>query len=595
MILLTPFAIALVLAAGLTPLAIWLARRMGWVVQPRQDRWHQKPTAVFGGTAIFAAFAVTFLLGGPHPQTHWWLMACGTAMFALGLVDDALDLKPQLKFLAQLIVAVVAVSRGVSLDTAVIPWPWLSIPLAVIWLVGVTNAVNILDNMDGLSSGVVLVSGSALALGSVLNHYWEVGPLAAGLAGAAAGFLIYNFNPAKIFMGDCGSLFLGFMLAGVTILSTNTAAGASHLVLTLLIPLGALVVPIFDTTLVSFERTSHGRSIAQGGRDHSSHRLVFLGLSERKAVLLLLLISALGGAGSLVLVRFATPMIAVVVVSVLAVGLIFFGVYLSDVKVYEQQPSGVRRWRSPVLNTLILHKKQLLQITADLVLLSAAYTAAWLLRFEGRLTSWEMGLLAQSLPWLLAAKLSTLWLFGLYRGEWRYVSVHEVVQILKACISGSLLFVLLLVVFYRFEWYSRAVLVIDFLLAYLFMIGSRSLIRIFREKVRGREGVPVLIMGAGDGGELLLRELRNNSRLPYRPVGLIDDDLAKQGRVIHGVKVLGDRESIEGLIQRHGVRRVFISILSAQEADFEDVFETCRRLGVRCDRIQPIIQIAPED
>jgi UDP-GlcNAc:undecaprenyl-phosphate GlcNAc-1-phosphate transferase len=587
--MLIPFITALAIAAAATPLVILAARRLGWVVEPRDDRWHRRPTAVFGGAAIYAAFVITFIIYGHHLASHWVLLLCASAIFLLGLIDDARELKPQIKLVIQLVVALVAVSQGVSLDKEIIPWPWLSIPLAVFWLVGITNAVNILDNMDGLAAGVVCVAGGALAAGSLMGHFTDLGPFAAMLAGASLGFLIYNFNPAKIFMGDCGSMFLGFTLAGITILSTNTAVGASHLALALLIPLGAVVVPLFDSTLVSFERTSHGRSIAQGGRDHSSHRLVFLGLSERRAVLLLLFISACGGAGSLLLAHFATPLAAAVIVALFLIGLLFFGVYLSEVKVYGE--SRGRKRRSLVLNQLILFKKQMLQILADLVLISAAYTAAWLLRFEATLGDWELGLLAVSLPWLLAAKMVSFWFFGLYRGDWRYLSVYDVMQILKGCTAGSILTVVLLALFYRLELFSRSVLVIDWCLAFMLVAGSRSLMRIFREKIRGRKGVPVLILGAGDGGEMLLRELRNNPSLSFVPVGFVDDDPLKQGRVIHGVTVAGTRQDLPGLISRHQVRHVFIAILSAQRQTFEDVFETCQGLGVECTRIQPLIDL----
>ncbi len=589
--LISAFGLTLLVSAVLTPLVIWLARARGWVVAPREDRWHKKPTAVYGGVAIFLAFAAAFLLLGVHDRLHWTLLACASAMFAVGLWDDALELKPQVKFLCQLVVALVAVSQGVRLDKDIIPWSWLGVPLAVFWLVGVTNAVNILDNMDGLSSGVVCVAGVVLALGSAGEAAAAPGLVAAMLAGAAAGFLIYNFNPAKIFMGDCGSLFLGFTLASTTILSANTAGQASHLAMSLLVPLGALVVPIFDTTLVSFQRTSHGRSIAQGGRDHSSHRLVFLGLSERRSVLLLLFISLAGGLGSLFLSRFATPLIAAVIVSLIAVGLVSFGVYLGEVKVYGGQERRTWLQKSPVLNRVLLFKKQILQIAADLVLVSAAYAAGWLLRFEGQITEYELGILAQSLPWLLAAKMTCFWFFGLYRGEWRYLSVHDLIQMAKASLAGSALTAGLFVLIYGAAGFSRAVLVIDFLLCYVFIAGARGLLRVFREKVRGQSGVPVLIMGAGDGGELLLRELRNNPNLPYAAVGFIDDDPAKLGHLIHGVKVLGNRHDLGALIIRLKVERVFISILSAPEQGFEDVFAACRDQGIECSRIQPMIKL----
>ncbi|KMY68443.1 hypothetical protein AAU61_01840 [Desulfocarbo indianensis] len=588
--LLLPFILALAAAALATPIIIWLARKNGWVVAPRQDRWHQKPTAIYGGVGIFAAFMTSFLLTGPHPRDHWVLAGCGGAMFLVGLIDDIWEMKPQVKFLAQLIISIAAVSLGVDLEREVIPWAWLAVPLAVFWLVAVTNAVNILDNMDGLSSGVVFVAGICLGFSSLVNHFTQVGHLAVMLAGAALGFLFFNFKPAKIFMGDCGSLFLGFTLAGTTILSANTTAGASSLALSVLIPLGALVVPIFDTTLVTFQRSSHGRSIAQGGRDHSSHRLVFLGLSERKAVLLLLGISLSGGLASLVLVRYATPLIALVVVALIAVGLVFFGLYLGEVEVYDGQNKR-RRWRMPVLAGLVMYKKQILQIAVDTALFAAAYVAAWLLRFEGGLIPWQEHLIAQSLPWLVGIKLVALWLFGTYRGQWRYISVHDYVQIAKGCLAGSLVFVLFLVIFYRFEEYSRAVMIIDFFLAYIFVAGSRSLIRVFREKIRGHQGMPVLIVGAGDGGELLLRELNNNPSYPFMPVGFIDDDPEKQGRVIHGIKVLGSRQDLDQLIAKHQAQRVFISILSAKSADFSDVYEICQNHGIECTRIQPIIKL----
>jgi UDP-GlcNAc:undecaprenyl-phosphate GlcNAc-1-phosphate transferase len=584
------FGLALLISAAATPLVIWAARARGWVVAPRRDRWHRQPTAVYGGVAIFIAFAAAFLLTAPHPRAHWALAGCAAAMFVVGLLDDALEMRPQVKFLLQLLICIAAVSLGVGLEREVIPWAWLAAPLAVFWLVGVTNALNILDNMDGLSSGVVLVAGTTLAIGSLLHQYAMVGPLAAMLAGAAGGFLLYNFNPAKIFMGDCGSLFLGFTLAAVTILSANTSAGASSLALSVLVPLGALVVPLFDTTLVTFQRTSHGRSIAQGGRDHSSHRLVFLGLSERRAVLVLLALSAAGGLGSLALARYASGLTTLVVAALVVVVLLFFGLYLGEVEVYSQDGKP-RRWRLPVAAGLVMHKKQIVQILADAALMSAAYLAAWLLRFEGQISPWMEALIAQSLPWLLACKLVAFWLFGLYRGEWRYLSVHDLVQLGKGCLVGSAAFAVVLVVAYRFADYSRAVLILDFLLAFVFLAGARSLMRVFREKLRGHEGVPVLIMGAGDGGDLLLRELRNNPSYPYQPVGFIDDDPAKRGRVIHGVKVLGSRGDLEGLIQKHGVRRVFISILSAPEEGFADVFEACRRQGAECTRIQPIIKL----
>jgi UDP-GlcNAc:undecaprenyl-phosphate/decaprenyl-phosphate GlcNAc-1-phosphate transferase len=583
--LLIIFGLSLALAAGLTPLVILASRRLGWVVEPREDRWHQRPTAIYGGVAIYLAFIVSSLILGPAKGLPLVLAGGASAMFLLGLADDIFELKPQVKFLGQLLVAMVAVSLG--LNFSIFPWPWLNVPFTVLWLVGVTNAVNILDNMDGLSSGVALVSGGMLAVIGLVRGSPEMGMVAAALAGASAGFLIYNFNPAKIFMGDCGSLMLGFVLAGCTVLG---AGGASHLTLSLLIPVGVLVVPLFDTTLVSFQRTSHGRSIAQGGRDHSSHRLVFLGLSEKKAVLLLLAISLASGLLSLAL-QYVSPLLAAVIIVLAVVVFVFFGVFLAGVKVYEGNDKPARRWLNPALGRLFYYKKQMLQILADLLLFSAAYVSAWLLRYEGQLDTDEMALLTQALPWVLAAKMVSLWLLGVYRGQWRYVSVHAMIQLGKACLLGSLLAVLALVVLFHFQLYPRSVIIIDLVLGFVLVAGCRFLLRIFTESVASNKGVPVLIMGAGDGGEMLLRELRNNPGLPYRPVGFVDDDPAKQGLVIHGIKVLGTREDICDLVGQHRVERVFIAVLSQPGDPFSEVLDICAQCGVECSRIQPIIKL----
>ena len=587
------FLPSLVLVALITPAIIKLARKKGWVVAPREDRWHKSPTAIYGGVGIYLGFSLAFIFSGPHDFSKWALWLGGTAMFGIGLWDDIYELKPQVKFLYQLLVVAAAVNLGIKLDQEVIPWSWISVPLSVLWLVGITNAVNILDNMDGLSSGTVFVASAAMAAGAYIFGFSHIGHIALMLCGASLGFLIYNFNPAKIFMGDCGSLFLGFMLSGLAVLSTNTTAEASHVLMSLLVPVGALVLPIFDTALVSYQRASHGRSIARGGRDHSSHRLVFLGFSERKAVLLLLSISACGGLVSLLLARYSEPLVAAVMIILLVLPLVFFGIYLGDVKVYD---SRERQWiKSPILHGVIMHKKQILQILTDLLLISAAYTGAWLLRFETHLADENTLLLTQLLPWILIIKMAVFWLFGLYKGEWRYVSIHDMVQIFKACVSGSLFFTLLLLLKGDFAAHSKAVLVMDLALCLLLIAGVRSLIRVFREKVSHRRGAPVLILGAGDRGELVLRELRNNPQYPFVPVGFLDDDPAKKGVLIHGIPVLGNHKDIGHMISKHHIKRVFISIPSSQRSDFSEVFRECERAGIKYSMAQPIINLSGED
>ncbi len=580
------------LALGLTPVVIHLAIGRGLVVEPREDRWHRRPTALLGGVAIFVAVMVPYLVLIPLTSETVGVLVAVTAAFILGLLDDLFDLPPQRKFLCQILIAAVAVWFGVQIK--IIAFPPLAVFLTILWIVGVTNAINIIDNMDGLSSGITFVAAGCSFIYAHLSGLPFVALFALLLAGASLGFLVYNFNPAKIFMGDCGSLFLGMSLALLTILGTWREA--TNLMAALLFPLAMLAVPIFDTALVSFIRTQNGRSVARGGRDHSSHRLVLLGFSERKTVLVLMAIAAAFGALAIA-TKELTLFTALIVIGLLAVALSVFGIFLGGVRVYgagEQRPR--LKLRSPLLNSLLIYKKQIFQILADTTVLTAAYFLVFLFRFGQALRGWEIGLIEQTLPIVILVKLAAFALFGLYRGDWRYVSLHDLGKIFKAVTLGWAVSVGLIVVLFGHDRPPLGLLATDFPMTLLLISGLRISHRVLREyfaKVRvvsDPEAAPVLILGAGDGGELLLRELRNNPRLKKCPVGFLDDDPSKHGLQIHGVKVLGDRRKLAEVAARLKVKEVYIAILSPGDWGLEEVEETCHRAGLICRRITPIIK-----
>jgi len=585
------FAVSLGLSLSLTPLVMRLARAKGLVVMPREDRWHRRPTALLGGVAIFIAVVAPYLVFLPLTKETVGVLAAGTAIFLLGLIDDLVEMAPQRKFLIQILIAALVVLFGVRIK--IIDFPPLAIFLTILWIVGITNAVNILDNMDGLSSGITLVASACSFIYAYLNGLPFVALFALLLAGASLGFLAFNFNPAKIFMGDCGSLFLGLSLSLLTILGTWREA--TNLLAALLFPIALLAVPIFDTTLVSFVRTQNGRSIAQGGRDHSSHRLVFLGLSERRAVLVLMSIAA--GFGALaILLKDLSPFGSLIIVLILAVALSIFGVFLGGVKVYAPR-EGVRRLKAggPLLTSILLFKKQIFQILADTTLLAVAYFVAYLFRFGQALRAWEIGLIETTLPIIILVKLAAFAFFGLYKGDWRYVSIHDLGKVFKAVSLGWLVSFGLIVLLMGHHRPPLGLLGTDYVLSLMLIGGLRVSHRALKEYFAelqieaDPEAVPVLILGAGDGGELLLRELRNNPRLKKRPVGFLDDDPSKHGLQIHGLKVLGGRERLAELAPRLGIREVLIAILSSDRFDFSDVEATCQRLGLKCRRITPII------
>ncbi len=423
---LIPFSVSLLLSLVITPLIIRLSNKYGFVVEPREDRWHKKPTAMLGGISIFLAFLIPYLILVPLDKLAIGILICMSIIFLLGLFDDIFGVKPQWKLLIQFCVAIIAVFFGITVR--IIPHPWIAIPLTILWIIGITNALNILDNMDGLAAGISFVVSSSIFIYSLSYNLFLPAILSIILAGSTLGFFRYNFNPAKLFMGDCGSLFLGFTLSLITIIGTWRTA--TNLILVLMVPLAIMIIPIFDTALVTFNRTSHGRTMFQGGKDHSSHRLVFLGFSEKRAVLILMAISALFGLSTIVFSKL-NFYLAVLILILMAIFLTFFGIFLGEVKVYEKKIKDIYKKRL-LLRRFLLYKKQIFQVFVDMILIIIAYFSAYLLRYDGVISAHNLSLIWKSLPILLLIKIFIFSIFGLHKGEWRYIGISDMMRIFQA-------------------------------------------------------------------------------------------------------------------------------------------------------------------
>ena len=294
------FVSALLLVLGTTPIVRRVAGRLGVVDQPDSRRIHLAPVPLLGGVAIYVGFIVALLLFGEGwvlSQTVSILVGATIVSF-LGIWDDRWGLRPVLKLVGQAAAATILVVSGVQV--AFLPHPALNLAVTLVWILGITNAMNLLDNMDGLSGGVGAVAAAFFLLLAAWNGQYLVASLAAALLGVCIGFLVYNFNPATIFMGDAGSMFLGFILAVVGI---KLRFPGRPDIITWMIPVVVLSLPIFDTTLVVFSRLRRGiNPLTNPGRDHVSHRLVSLGLSQRQAVVSLYAIcGALGVVGVLIM------------------------------------------------------------------------------------------------------------------------------------------------------------------------------------------------------------------------------------------------------------------------------------------------------
>jgi UDP-GlcNAc:undecaprenyl-phosphate GlcNAc-1-phosphate transferase len=330
------FFFSLALAWVLTPVMLRIATRKGIFDAPIDDRKAQKSAVPYlGGLAIVLAFAATVLLAGlvTDPPSGLGALAAvlgmGVVLALMGLVDDLRGLSPYLRLVVEIAAGVVVYLTDPGIT---FPGPqWLDLLVTVAWVVGVTNAFNLLDNMDGLSAGVATVAGLSFCVIAAANGQFLVAALSAALAGCACGFLRHNFHPAKIYMGDAGSLFLGFLLA---FLAVRLKLADAPQTVALFVPVLVLGVALLDTTLVTVNRLRHHRSPMQGGRDHVSHRLVWIGIPVPVSVGLIYGLAASLGFLGLLLSRLDTTSGLMLVGFVLIVGLAAF-VLLSAVPVYD--------------------------------------------------------------------------------------------------------------------------------------------------------------------------------------------------------------------------------------------------------------------
>jgi UDP-GlcNAc:undecaprenyl-phosphate/decaprenyl-phosphate GlcNAc-1-phosphate transferase len=578
-------AVTAALSLIFTSLVRRWAHQLGIVAVPRRDRWHSRPTALMGGIAIYLAFVIGCFIFAPDLSRAYPILIAATILFGVGIVDDIRQLKPYVKLVMQVVAASIVVFGGLRLPGMI--WTsWGADFLTIFWLVAITNAINLLDNMDGLAGGISLIACAFLAISFLVNGQTTEAALPLILAGAIAGFLRFNFNPASIFMGDCGSMFLGFALSGIALLSDF--GRARNLVSVLATPVLILTIPIFDTMVVTVTRKLSGRPVSQGGRDHTSHRLVALGMSERRATLLLYLFAALSGALALAVRQMAIWGALALIVG-FALSVLFIGLYVGKVGFYEQgRPSN----QGPVSGTLVdpfgnfSHRRRIVEILLDTVLVALAYYSAYLLRFDGDMPGQQIAIFIRTLPPLVAIQILSFLIGGVYKGIWRYAGVGELARLAIAVFIGSTICGLAVLFFYKFHGPSRAVFILNGVLLFVFVGASRLSFPLIAALIAGQiqpapDARPVLIYGAGDRGEILIRELLNNPAYCYQPVGFIDDDARKTGRLLRGYRIFSS-DDLPGLISSHGVSEVLVSSLKVPESRLNGL----RNMGVGLKRLK---------
>lgn len=562
---------AAVAAAALTPLFARLAVLGGVVSAPRLDRWGARPTPLFGGLAIALTVIAAFLLFAPLDGAAMAVLAGTLGALGLGLFDDIRALRPTSKLVGQVTIASGLALAGVHVQF--IEFAPLAFLLTLLWVVGMMNAVNLIDNMDGLAAGVVAIAAGVLVL---LGGPTWTQVLAAATAGACIGFLIHNFAPAKVYMGDAGSMALGFILAALALLLTRTAA--SGVGFAVLGPLLVLGLPIFDTALVSIVRTIEGRPLGAGGRDHSSHRLAARGLSEREAVLTLYVVAA-----ALASIGFfaSTAGIAVLpLVGLALLGLVLFGVFLADRPERTLTEPGTAA-RSRVLASGRILVRYGAEIALDVALAAIALFSAFRLRFEATPIADWLPHFQQAAAVVIPIQLAAFVVLGVYRILWSYLGIPDLLVIMRAALIGTLSAGILML--YGFGWVhqSRGVLVLDLVFLAGGVIAARASLLWLRHWIEMRPKVGdrrVLIVGATTSGETALRLLLRSREVPYHPTGFLDDDPAKQRRRVAGVPVLGRIADLDRVARSERADLIIVAVEDHDER--ERVRARCEQLGL---------------
>jgi UDP-GlcNAc:undecaprenyl-phosphate GlcNAc-1-phosphate transferase len=585
----TEFEIALTLlsaflvATAMMPVAKAASIRLGIVAKPSSDRPHKQPTALLGGLAVLAGFVVAIglvgIMSGLPYHTIPWLAGFAVAMCLVGLLDDIVDLKPRHKLMLELAAICVLVWWGPQLDF--FPYHAVNIALTIFWLATATNAFNLIDGIDGLAAGVGIVAALSIAIVAGLHQHngTMVGSLA--IAGALTGFMVFNFPPATVFMGDEGALAVGLVLGVLSIQASHFGEGS--LPARLAMPLLALMVPILDTVTVTVTRLATGNPISRRGLDHSHHRLTRLGMSSASAAAALIVLQVIAGACAIAL-SLVPGYDAVLLIPFMVLFFALVALFLMDRSFDAEAPGQIEDL--PAIARVILsfgYKRRFVELILDVALVAAAYFGAMLLRFDFDLSIAQVSQMLEGLPWIVAIGCASFLVAGVYRGIWRYTGLAESLRFALAAmlaglavkLSSNLLPITM----------SRATAVMFVLLLFNFLVGTRWSFHLFQRIVRLMADTArrLVIVGADSRGAAAVQHLHSTIGANAELLGLLDDDSFKHGKLFHGYPVLGSLDDLDVILARTPFEEIVIAqeTLSAAQLTALESFASSHQITLR--------------
>lgn len=534
--------LAFALSAAAVPLMKRLALRWGIVATPFGVSGRRAMTPALGGAAIVGATLVTLAVARALPG---WMLLGAAGLFAVGLIDDAVTLRPLHKFMLQAALVMAVVILGPP-HPGLTPWPLLSGAITAFWLLSTVNAFNLIDGLDGLSTGVGIAGALTITAIGLIHGDLPLACQGLALAGALAGFLLYNFHPASIFMGDGGALPLGLILGALALNAGGEAANSplSYYAVPVLI----MLMPLLDTAIVSVGRMATGGRVSRRGLDHSHHRLLALGLSLQRAVTVCWSVAALAG---LCAVALALMPHRYVVLSVPFVIAMFgpAGLFMIDLTFDSSGPGAASGYLQGLARMILAFsfKRRLIEATLDVVSIAAAYFGAFLIRFDFAVDERRLHVILNSLPWVIAVAFAGFFTAGIYRGIWRYAGFADVIRFATGAVLAALL-VVVASVFLPIAM-SGSIAVLFVILLMNLLVASRLSFRALHRALAllATPSERILIVGAGAAAEAAARFLCAQRHQSLHLIGLVEDERFTRGKFVHGYEVLGTLDDCENI------------------------------------------------
>lgn len=566
MIYLICFLYAFLLSLFLLIVLIRLLIRLKVIDQPRHDRWHRIPTPKFGGIGIFAgsliAFLTVYFLSFVKSYSFPFTLLLGVVLiFLFGLLDDIRPLSPTGKLIAQIVAASMAVFFGFTTnfftprlgDTFIARV--LNSGVSLFWLVAITNAMNLIDNMDGLAGGISLIICGVMGYFFWNSQEFSMVLFCTALGGAILGFFVLNFPPAKIFMGDSGSQFLGFTLA---LLAIARQPQASNVFAILGVPTLLFTLPLADTLFVTVTRWLRGVSPLKGGRDHTSHRLIAFGLSERQALGVLYLIALVGGITA-ILIESLNYTLSLILLPLIVIFLLIFTTYLGGVRIADLNETYPEKRVQKVLVRVLLGRN-LLDVLVDGFLITFSFYLAVIFGVSLPQTD-QIEFFVQTLPLALMSGYLAFFFMQIYRDLWRHLRVENIYRYAQAALwAGFLLWFVKFVLVTNIDLTATAILIFGATLFFGLMVTRFSFqaFDTFSAHSRMERAERVLLYAPEESLEFIVPYLTNKQNGWIHLIGLVTDQEFQVGKRVSDLQILGTIGQIRDIVRKNSIQGIVV-------------------------------------